>query len=106
MPAGLIDVERGGNQGSLKTLMNKLKVIAAIVALWSLGLHCDLTAQAQDASGDRMKGTQTTHHSTKGDSMNPQVKFEFRPLPYSYDALEPFIDKRTVEIHYSKHHRT
>lgn len=32
-------------------------------------------------------------------------KFEFPALPYSYDALEPFIDKMTMEIHYSKHHR-
>jgi superoxide dismutase, Fe-Mn family len=30
----------------------------------------------------------------------------FKALPYAYDALEPFIDKLTVEIHYSKHHRT
>ena len=32
-------------------------------------------------------------------------KFELNPLPYAYDALEPFIDKQTVEIHYSKHHK-
>ena len=37
--------------------------------------------------------------------MKTQIKFEFQPLPYSYDALEPFIDKMTVEIHYSKHHK-
>ena len=27
-------------------------------------------------------------------------------LPYAYDALEPHIDAKTVEIHYDKHHRT
>lgn len=27
-------------------------------------------------------------------------------LPYSYDALEPFIDAATMEIHHSKHHQT
>ncbi|MEK6895215.1 MAG: superoxide dismutase [Nanoarchaeota archaeon] len=27
-------------------------------------------------------------------------------LQYSYDALEPFIDARTMEIHYTKHHQT
>lgn len=27
-------------------------------------------------------------------------------LPYSYDALEPHIDARTMEIHHSKHHNT
>lgn len=26
-------------------------------------------------------------------------------LPYSYEALEPFMDARTVEIHYTKHHQ-
>jgi len=34
-----------------------------------------------------------------------QNGFAFPALPYSYDALEPYIDKETVEIHYSKHHR-
>ncbi|MBI4281535.1 superoxide dismutase [Candidatus Uhrbacteria bacterium] len=26
-------------------------------------------------------------------------------LPYAYDALEPFIDARTMEIHHTKHHQ-
>lgn len=31
--------------------------------------------------------------------------FVFQPLPYAYDALEPYIDAMTMEIHYSRHHR-
>lgn len=27
-------------------------------------------------------------------------------LPYAYDALEPYIDAATMEIHYTKHHQT
>jgi superoxide dismutase, Fe-Mn family len=31
---------------------------------------------------------------------------ELIKLPYAYDALEPHIDARTMEIHHSKHHQT
>ena len=30
--------------------------------------------------------------------------FVLEKLPYSYDALEPYIDSTTMEIHHSKHH--
>lgn len=33
------------------------------------------------------------------------LKFELPPLPYSYDALEPVISKKIMELHYDKHHR-
>ena len=32
------------------------------------------------------------------------MTFELPALPYAYNALEPHIDARTMEIHYSKHH--
>lgn len=34
-----------------------------------------------------------------------QDALKFEPLPYEYDALEPHIDSRTMEIHYDRHHR-
>ena len=34
------------------------------------------------------------------------MAFELPKLAYAYDALEPYIDARTMEIHYSKHHNT
>ncbi len=33
------------------------------------------------------------------------TKFELPKLDYAYDALEPHIDARTMEIHYTKHHQ-
>jgi len=32
-------------------------------------------------------------------------KFKFKDLPYDFNALEPYIDARTMEIHYTKHHK-
>lgn len=34
------------------------------------------------------------------------MAYELPPLPYAYDALEPHIDARTMEIHHTKHHQT
>jgi superoxide dismutase, Fe-Mn family len=31
--------------------------------------------------------------------------FSLPPLPYPFDALEPYIDARTMEIHHDKHHQ-
>ncbi|MGI0026997.1 MAG: superoxide dismutase [Nitrosopumilaceae archaeon] len=33
------------------------------------------------------------------------AKYELPKLPYAYEALEPHIDAKTMEIHYSKHHQ-
>ncbi|GAA3321833.1 MULTISPECIES: superoxide dismutase [Mn] [Bacillaceae] len=34
------------------------------------------------------------------------AKYELPQLPYAYDALEPHIDKETMNIHHTKHHNT
>jgi Fe-Mn family superoxide dismutase len=33
------------------------------------------------------------------------MPYELPPLPYDYDALEPTIDARTMQIHHGKHHQ-
>jgi superoxide dismutase, Fe-Mn family len=34
-----------------------------------------------------------------------KMKYELPKLGYAFDALEPFIDAKTMEIHYTKHHQ-
>ena len=34
------------------------------------------------------------------------MKFQLPKLNYKYDEFEPFLDKKTMELHYSKHHAT
>ncbi|MBW4556962.1 MAG: superoxide dismutase [Trichormus sp. ATA11-4-KO1] len=33
------------------------------------------------------------------------MAFELPPLPYNYDALEPYIDAETMRLHHDKHHQ-
>ena len=44
------------------------------------------------------------HIAMAQDTLEPH--FTKIPLPYSYDALEPYIDAKTMEIHYTKHHQS
>jgi Fe-Mn family superoxide dismutase len=41
---------------------------------------------------------------TTGQGAAAQTAYVLPPLPYSFDALEPFIDAKTMEIHHDKHH--
>ncbi|MEO7003750.1 MAG: superoxide dismutase [Ktedonobacterales bacterium] len=34
------------------------------------------------------------------------MAFELPPLPYDYNALEPYIDAQTMQLHHDKHHQT
>jgi Fe-Mn family superoxide dismutase len=52
------------------------------------------------AKSDLALPLEEQHHS-----LLPETAFLLPPLPYAYDALEPFIDKLTMEIHHDKHHK-
>ena len=38
--------------------------------------------------------------------MNQHYKFVNTPLPYSYNAMEPYIDEKTMYLHHDKHLQT
>jgi len=42
-------------------------------------------------------------HTFGGLQLSQEVNFMQQPLPYAYNALEPFIDSMTMEIHHTKH---
>jgi len=85
--------------------MNKLKFVEAVFTLGFIGLLYTPIAHTQELPKFQIEKNQTNNYSENQTVMKTQIKFEFEPLPYSYEALEPSIDKQTVEIHYSKHHK-
>jgi Fe-Mn family superoxide dismutase len=52
-----------------------------------------------------VNGEQINTLENFGKLSNAENAFVLPKLPYAYDALEPFIDKQTMEIHYTKHHQ-
>lgn len=48
-------------------------------------------------------GSPTSSESNRSGSGNT-LEFSQEPLGFEYNALEPYIDARTMEIHYTKHH--
>src|SRR4030043_1230823 len=67
---------------------NIIKILAIGIIISISGIS--LRGQVNDLKNTNMKKIDTK---------------EFPALPYGYDALEPYIDARTMEIHYDKHHR-
>ena len=81
--------------------MNKMKFALTVIVLGFLGLQCTTTAQSPQTNKNQIKNNNTKNQS----DMKTENKFELKALPYAYDALEPYIDKPTLEIHHGKHHK-
>jgi superoxide dismutase, Fe-Mn family len=51
-----------------------------------------------------LPGAIAQNNSPAPAAATPSGPFTLPPLPYAYDALEPFIDAETMHIHHDKHH--
>jgi len=69
------------------TRRDALKILGAGVAVAALG------------RAGAAKGAEAAAPAT------PALGWELPKLPYAYDALEPHLDARTMEIHHTKHHQ-
>lgn len=76
--------------------MNALLSFPLIISLIVAGVNTENPSQKQT-----LKNTNNMERLID----KPARELQFTELPYSYDALEPYIDQMTMEIHYSRHYR-
>lgn len=81
--------------------MSKQNFLAGIIIFSLLGFQCTTMARTSETNKNQIINKTTKIQS----AMDSKNTFELKALPYGYDALEPFIDKLTLEIHYGKHHK-
>lgn len=74
----------------MKSLFKNIALIAGLIALMSFTIISERT--------------EINKLKIIGDT-DMKSQHELKPLPYAYDALEPHIDKATMEIHHTKHHQ-
>ena len=63
-----------------------------------------LAGTAIKAIGNPVAALSSMEHAAENPPP-PPMPFNLPPLPYAYEALEPHIDRMTMEIHYTKHHQ-
>ncbi|MCL2932626.1 MAG: superoxide dismutase, partial [Trichodesmium sp. MAG_R03] len=64
-----------------------------------------ITLDSSQISADDYSGSVTLSNSLNNIKLAENLgKFQLISLPYEYDALEPFIDKETMQFHYGKHY--
>jgi len=84
----------------------------ALVALALLACHCFDLGFIFPGSGSSPKAASRRDVLAGGvvgalmGAASPANAYDLMPLPYPYDALEPSIDKATMEFHHDKHHQT
>jgi Fe-Mn family superoxide dismutase len=57
------------------------------------------------AASNRYKISSFAQSTASGPAQAPSGAFTLPPLPYAYDALEPYIDATTMHLHHDKHHQ-
>lgn len=74
------------------------------ISILTFAISLLLTSCATPTSSNKSEEKTTTPDTLLTEEYTP-IQHLFDELGYSYDALEPYIDAETMELHYSKHHK-
>jgi Fe-Mn family superoxide dismutase len=96
-------VESSSDHMPRRDAIASLGVGAAMLATAGLASPAFAAQPPQDSSPVRPSQTPVTPESLGWDPKTDQ--YVLPPLPYKPEALEPHIDKQTMELHHDKHHK-
>ena len=82
------------NNSSRREFIKKSTLLSTGILMSSSVLHSSLASNVAMVTSNDFK-----------DNLHSEELYSLPKLPYEYDALEPHIDKLTMEIHYTKHHQ-
>jgi len=104
MTSPIITVSDPVHSSELLTLIPRRGAIASLglAAMAGVGMGFDQSAFAQNSSPVKPSPTPISPADMGWDPAAKQ--YVLPPLPYKYDALEPHIDKQTMELHHDRHH--
>jgi Fe-Mn family superoxide dismutase len=78
--------------------------LSGIIAIFATAAIFSTTSYGLSANYYESQLVNHTENKTKIMNEEPK-KFVLPPLPYAFDALEPYIDKMTMEVHHGRHHQ-
>lgn len=85
-------------------MINKKIPLITIACLCTLSLYINGVIKANDTKVKETHPTSDVSPPYPGEAAFDGEKYILPPLPYAYDALEPYIDKETMILHHDKHH--
>ncbi len=89
----------------MKKIFISTLLLTGILTLASCKKEKELIEVETPMSEQTQKGNTTeTGKPEDVKAEDPEGNFQMQGLPYKYNALEPFVDAKTMETHYSKHH--
>lgn len=85
--------------------MKKVKVLSMVMlSMFLFNCGDSKTSETVEVPLPEQENANTEQGNPQDVQVDEGGTFSMNGLPYSYDALEPHIDARTMEIHFSKHH--
>ena len=94
-----------GGQTTVSCRVELLKE-AFVSAYFIVGRHADIVTTLAFVIPPPVDSSFASRASRSCKTPVAMASYSLPNLPYAYDALEPFVDAMTMEIHHSKHHQT